>query len=199
MEKLKLIPEILLQRSVPAQLYGINPRTIKGSSWWDKKREEVYASTNYHCAACGVHRDNAKHYKRLEAHESFKFDDIEFVAELDRIVPLCHLCHNFIHFGRLQLIKASDSFISEVFLHGLTVLSNSDVVLAQMLVNIYIERAERLKIDISKLGFEFKEVEKVSVLNTSKRKAVKRKDWRLLFEGIYYDGKTNEQLRRDYK
>ncbi len=42
-----------------------------GQTKWNKIRQDVYRSTDYHCIACGVHKSEAKWPDRLEAHECY--------------------------------------------------------------------------------------------------------------------------------
>ena len=50
-EKYTLKPEILIHPHIPKPLHGISPRSIMGKDWWDRERQRVYKSTNFHCAA----------------------------------------------------------------------------------------------------------------------------------------------------
>jgi len=93
-------PAILLCPNTPRPLHEITPRSILGSQWWDIVRKEAYARHGQHCAACGVHKDNAKAYQRLEAHELYRIDFAQGTAELIEVVALCHYCHGFIHDNR---------------------------------------------------------------------------------------------------
>jgi len=121
-----LTPEILTHPNIPKALHGICPRTIEGQSWWNKTRQAVYASTDYHCKACGVHKSDAKKHKWLEAHEYWHIDYIKGVCTISEIVPLCHYCHNFIHSGRLTALYDSGNISREqvvsILEHGFAVL-----------------------------------------------------------------------------
>lgn len=123
---LKLKPEILSHPNIPKPLHGISPRTIMGQAWWDKTRRDVYASTNYHCIACGVPKESAKEHKWLEAHEFYKIDYTRGVVTIESIEPLCHFCHNFIHSGRLAMIIDKEiprGLAVEILEHGFFILS----------------------------------------------------------------------------
>jgi hypothetical protein len=123
-----LQPEILSHPNIPKPLHGINPRTIMGQKWWDKTRKEVYASTDYHCIACGVHKDDAKGKKWLEAHEYWDVDYKKGTATVSKIVPLCHYCHNFIHTGRLSMIidkEKSKQEAIDILEHGFAILRDN--------------------------------------------------------------------------
>lgn len=119
-------PDLLSMPNVPKPLHGLNPRTIMGNHAWNIERKKVYQSTDYHCAACGVHASNADFYQRVEAHEIYKIDYANGKATLLDIVPLCHSCHMFIHSGLLR-IKAqkkevSANHVRKIMAHGAKVL-----------------------------------------------------------------------------
>lgn len=92
-------PFILLCPQIPAPLHGLNPRTVKGTAWWDIQRKKAYAGNSWCCWACGV-GDCV-----LEAHEIYKYDFKECSAKLEYICALCKDCHMFIHLGRTQLLR----------------------------------------------------------------------------------------------
>lgn len=94
-------PEILLHPNIPKPLHGLNPRTLNGTNWWNRTRRQVYKSTEFHCLACGVHKQDAENRQWLEAHEIYEIDYKKGTAKFKEIVPLCHYCHNYIHDGRL--------------------------------------------------------------------------------------------------
>ena len=126
-----LRPDILSQSNIPKPLHGVNPRTIMGKDKWDILRKEVYASTNYHCIACGVHKDNAMFHKWLEAHEDYKIEHAIATMTIRGFVPLCHACHSFVHSGFLVVqyrkgIK-SKSQVCKILEHGFSILEKSDL------------------------------------------------------------------------
>jgi hypothetical protein len=130
MSKIKLKPELLSQPTLPRQLHGVNPRTIKGKDWWDKVRHEAYKSTNYHCVACGIQKSQAKKHQWLEAHENLTVDYETGLCEVKTIEPLCHYCHNFIHCGRLSMIEGNEKSTQEVIdilEHGFQVLKKNNL------------------------------------------------------------------------
>lgn len=97
-------PKILCSGRIPKPLHGLAPRVILGQSWWNKTRKAAYASTNYHCLACGVHKSKAQSRQWLEGHELYDIDFVAGVSVYLRTVPLCHYCHNYIHEGRLEYL-----------------------------------------------------------------------------------------------
>jgi len=122
-------PEILSSPNIPKPLHGLNPRGIMGQEKWDVVRQEVYASTNYHCASCGVYKLQAKKHQWLEAHEIYDIDYSKGIATLTEIVPLCHFCHNFIHSGRLRMMarsrRVSAQDVRDIMRHGVAVLKSA--------------------------------------------------------------------------
>lgn len=80
------------------------PRTVLGNAWWEKERQAAFASTNYHCEACGVSKYQAQYHQWLEGHEIYKIDYAKGLCKYVRTVPLCHFCHNWIHIGRLTAL-----------------------------------------------------------------------------------------------
>lgn len=126
----ELHPEILMHPNIPKPLHEVNPRNIMGQKAWDIVRQEAYASTDYHCIACGVHKRDAKGPKWLEAHEFYKIDYGAGRVEIEKIIPLCHYCHNFIHSGRLQMILGKEKTEEEVIgilEHGFKILAQHEL------------------------------------------------------------------------
>lgn len=97
-------PYLLLHPNIPKPLHGLNPRSILGKDWWDMQRQRAYAAYNYHCWACGIHKQKAMFNKWLEAHECYEINYSEGTAKMIKIVALCHACHNYIHSGRLTAL-----------------------------------------------------------------------------------------------
>jgi len=94
-------PLLLLHPPLPDPLHGVNPRTINGRKWWDATRKEAYAKHGDRCWACGIHKNDARFRKHLEAHECYAIDYRQGIAHLDQVVALCHSCHNYIHSNRM--------------------------------------------------------------------------------------------------
>lgn len=129
-EPLVLHPEILMHPNIPKPLHEVNPRNIMGKEAWDVVRKQAYASTDYRCIACGVHKENAKGPKWLEAHEFYKIDYEVGRVEIEKIIPLCHYCHNFIHSGRLYMVmgdEKTEEEVIEILEHGLKILSDNQL------------------------------------------------------------------------
>lgn len=104
-------PRLLLHPNIPKPLHGVNPRSIKGRTWWTNTRREVYKKAGYCCEACGHNAPYDHERKRffsrddnLHAHEIYKIDYVGCIVELERIVALCPQCHSGIHSGRLNAL-----------------------------------------------------------------------------------------------
>ena len=120
--------EILRQPQVPKMLHLVNPRTVLGATWWNKTRQVAYATNNYCCWACGVHKSRSYRY-RLEAHESYTIDYREGLAELREVQALCSLCHGFIHMGRTNALWSKREISTRLYLdtvvHGYWILAQA--------------------------------------------------------------------------
>jgi len=155
-------------------LHGVNPRTIMGQTWWDKKRKETYERYDFHCIACGVHKSEAKKHKWLEAHEFWKIDYNRGTCEISSIEPLCHYCHNFIHSGRLENIMDKHKSVEEVkdiLEHGLSILSYFKLKCFPGTLSL-----------AKRLGCHTYYVEPYDL----PKKKIRWSTWRLLFEGKEY-------------
>lgn len=175
----KLKPEILSHPNIPKPLHGIAPRTIKGQTWWNKTRQEVYASSDYHCIACGVHKDKAQAHQWLEAHEFWDIDYTHGEAVIKSIEPLCHYCHNFIHSGRLEMIIGNEKTEQEakrILEHGFKILKDNKLKCFSGTYNL------AKKLGVRTLG--------VKPYNTPETN-VKWSDWKLIFEDKEYYSKFN--------
>ncbi len=130
-------PELLAHPNIPRPMQSLNPRSIKGASWWNDARETAYVRYNYRCWACGTPKEGALFHRWLEAHESYKIDYEKGRMELDEIVALCPACHEFIHCGRLWHIyskgEISRDHITLVIDRGLKICKDNDKVKAFLL------------------------------------------------------------------
>lgn len=120
-------PEILLNENIPLPLHGIAPRVVLGAKWWEATRQAAYRSTSFHCVACGIWKGVAEYRQWLEGHEVYQIDYQRGRAVYIETVPLCHLCHNFIHDGRLQALleqgKIQQAKYAAILQHGHRVLT----------------------------------------------------------------------------
>lgn len=123
-------PELLLLPNIPQPLHGVNPRTVLGTTWWNKERRRAYASTNYHCEACGIHKNDSPGTRKiLDGHEVYdtRYETGELIYI--RTTPLCVWCHKYIHDGRLQWLletgQISHSHFRAVISHGTRVLAEA--------------------------------------------------------------------------
>lgn len=118
----KAEPSLLLCPNVPKPMHGLAPRVVLGQPWWNKERRAAYESTNFHCAACGVHQYDAKSRQWLEGHEWYDIDYRRGLMTYVRTVPLCNYCHNYIHDGRMKALldagKLHHSKYAAILQHG---------------------------------------------------------------------------------
>jgi len=125
----ELQPEILQSLQIPKPMHGLAPRVVLGTSWWNKTRKAAYASTDYHCAACGVAKHLAKSRQWLEGHELYKIDYRKGQMVYVETVPLCTYCHHFVHPGRLQWLletgRIHQSKYVGIITHGNRVLNQA--------------------------------------------------------------------------
>jgi hypothetical protein len=158
-------PSLLLHSNIPKPLHEVNPRTIKGQKWWDTNRRLTYASQGDRCAACGVHKSQAKGKNHwLECHEVYKIDYAKGRATFVKLVALCPYCHSFIHNGRLQALYDKGEIKTREYLsiikHGKDILEKAG------LFNQWEHRHD-----------------------IPGNKVAEWLDWRLVFEGIEYPPK----------
>lgn len=182
-------PSLLTQPNIPKPLHGINPRTMRGKDWWDKVRKEAYKSTDNHCKACGIHKSLARYHKWLEAHEAYKIDYIKGLVIIEKIVPLCHACHNFIHSGRLAKIAGSRECSMEkaieILEHGFRILAKNNLkCFPGTLMTAEMLQAGTYNVE----SYEFPEI------------TTRWEDWRMIFEEDIYRPKfaTFEEWREYY-
>lgn len=103
-KNLKSDASILLDAGIPKALWGVNPRTILGDTWWQYEREAAIATAGNKCEVCGISADQAKYHQRLEGHERYILDIPKCTATYDRTYALCHSCHMYIHRGRMSYL-----------------------------------------------------------------------------------------------
>lgn len=125
----KLKPELLVGPNIPRPLHGTAPRVVLGSKWWNITKKAAYASTDNRCLACGIHASAAKYRQWMEAHEVYEIDYVAGKMTYVETVPLCHLCHNYIHDGRLRWLlsigKLHFGKFAQVVQHGDSVVSEA--------------------------------------------------------------------------
>lgn len=125
---LTLNPRLLLHPNIPKPLHTVNPRTIKGNTWWNAVRTEAYNLMGYHCHACG-HLGNRDANDFLEAHEIYDIDYNTGRVTFLGVAALCSMCHKYIHSGMLEVLldrgDISKERYNEIKEHGFRVLSDA--------------------------------------------------------------------------
>ena len=163
--EIKPDPTLLLHSNIPKPLHEVNPRSIMGQKWWDRNRRIVYEEQGYKCAACGIHKSQAKGKNQwLECHEVYKINYRAGKATFLKLVALCPYCHSFIHNGRLQALydkgEISRTEYFSVLNHGKEILEK---------YGLFNQWEHRHDIPDGKVA--------------------DWKDWRLIFEGVEYPPK----------
>jgi hypothetical protein len=177
-----LQPKILLHPNIPKPLHGIAPREIYGRGWWDKQRQAAYKKNNYCCWACGIDKNNALYYQWLEAHEIYDVDYSIGEAKFIGVSALCHVCHNFIHSGRLVSLYRRQEVdlekITTILRYGFGVLKDSKLKMNPFALKVAKEVDESLFKEYFKYGFH-----EYGVC------LAKWDDWYMLIDGKKYKGK----------
>jgi hypothetical protein len=112
-------------------MHCLAPRVVLGKDWWDRTRKAAYASTQFHCVACGVIKHEAPK-GILEAHELYRINYAKGTMTYVETVPLCNYCHSFIHAGRLSALlesmQISQIEYDTIMKHGKAVLEMAGLV-----------------------------------------------------------------------
>ena len=82
---------------VPEECWYSNLRSVLKSEDWDRVRKDAYARAKGRCMICGAR-------ERLEAHESWSYDDEKKLQKLETVVALCRGCHEVKHISRSYLV-----------------------------------------------------------------------------------------------
>jgi len=87
---------------VPSTCWFSNARTCLSSHDWERIRQHVYERVDYRCETCHVDCGRLRcadgsEAPRLESHERWHFDAQSRIQRLERLVALCHHCHEATH------------------------------------------------------------------------------------------------------
>lgn len=173
---------ILAHPNIPKPLHGVNPRTIMGQKWWDFTRRTSYAKNNFCCWACGTHKTQSSYRQWLEGHEFYKVDYESGRMEFIEVVALCHMCHSFIHSGRLLALlrkgEVSSYKAEDVIERGMDLLEAIGLppTTGALLVKAHLEgKDERSALHEAIIrGVD---------LSANRETKVQWEDWRLVFNG----------------
>ncbi len=86
---------------VPEECWYSNLRSVLPPAGWDIVRKDAYARAKGRCSICGK-------AGRLEAHETWSYDEKRAVQKLETVIALCHACHEVKHISRTQLTGRGD-------------------------------------------------------------------------------------------
>lgn len=129
-------PILLCHPNIPKPLHTLNPRTIKGSNWWNEVKKECKEKSGDRCWACGVHKSEAKARKWMEAHENYSINYSTGRVEYVGTCALCHYCHNFIHDGRLISLVNKNEYDYQQFVK---IMEHGNAILKAFIESIGIE------------------------------------------------------------
>lgn len=89
---------LIAMPNIPKPCHALAPRTLLGTSTWDRMRRACYAQAEDTCEICG---DCPEEKRRRHGHEAYKIDYETGTVEFVRVYCLCSLCHlGCIHTGR---------------------------------------------------------------------------------------------------
>lgn len=87
-------PPYLVPEMLPITTWEDNLRTRLKPEHWDRLRRYCYKAAGNRCEICGKLGD-----PYLECHEEWKFDDVNKVQKLKKLIAVCTLCHKAHHLG----------------------------------------------------------------------------------------------------
>ncbi len=95
---------------IPRSCWFSNVRTCVRRQDWDVIRQQVYGRAGHRCECCGVAENAAAPATSMEAHERWSYTSQggANVQKLERLVCLCHACHEATHMG-LARVKGRES------------------------------------------------------------------------------------------
>lgn len=109
---------LIAMPNIPKPLHGVNPRTLLGSSNWNRMRRACYAEANDTCEICGTKPENLRH---RHGHEVYEISYSQGTAKFIRVFCVCSLCHlACIHTGRALTLWKQDNplYPTEFLLQG---------------------------------------------------------------------------------
>lgn len=86
---------------VPDSCWYSNLRSILSKEQWDVVRKDAYSRAGGKCMICGADG-------RLEAHESWEYDEKNKIQRLKDVIAVCKSCHEVIHIGRTSLMGGEE-------------------------------------------------------------------------------------------
>ena len=127
---IQLIPKILTEHTIPPALHGVNLRLYWGKAKWKKLGRLIREKQDYICRACG-RKVPHKNYDWLNLHEIFIYNCENKIATIRSIVGLCTKCHDYIHSGRLLMLKSggtvTQEYVDEVINRGDEILAKHNL------------------------------------------------------------------------
>lgn len=84
---------------VPKSSWYSNVRSNVSKAEWDRLRHKSYEQAGHVCEICGDVGTNQGYRHKLECHEIWDYDDINFKQTLIGLISLCPHCHTAKHPG----------------------------------------------------------------------------------------------------
>lgn len=84
---------------VPKSSWYSNVRSNVSKGEWDRLRHKSYEQANHVCEICGDVGTNQGYRHKLECHEIWDYDDVNFKQTLIGLISLCPHCHLVKHPG----------------------------------------------------------------------------------------------------
>ena len=98
---------LIAMPNVPKPLHGVAPRTVLGTTTWNKMRRECYEKANDTCEICGDCPDDKR---KRQAHEVYVVNYSTGESVFIGCVCLCQQCHlACIHNGRAITLYSKKS------------------------------------------------------------------------------------------
>lgn len=109
---------IISMPNLPKPLHGVAPRTLLGTTTWNRMRKACYINAEYKCEVCGAEVGKDIEKRQLHAHELYEIDYVAGTSKFVRCIALCSKCHlGGIHTGRaITLYKQNNPLYPKEFL-----------------------------------------------------------------------------------
>lgn len=106
---------LIAMPNIPKPLHNVNPRSLLGTSTWNRMRKACYFEANDTCEICGYKPEKLR---QRHGHEVYEISYSQGTAKFVRVFCVCSLCHlGGIHTGRaITLFKQGNPLYPKEFL-----------------------------------------------------------------------------------
>lgn len=98
--------ELLARPILHETIFGVAPREIMGDSQFRKIKKQIQLEANHHCMICDRYVPH-KAGDWICTHEVYHVDKETKCYTLEKFVGICKDCHDYIHMGRLRVLRAN--------------------------------------------------------------------------------------------